>query len=115
MFTRFRFKAKVTRVLKDEFGYRPDRSDKQALTKVCQFAKSKALNEYDAAVIFMVAQLKQIRNLNTGENEVVPTTASFVTAQISNLSRMLSSRKLTREIVDHELAGTVGELRTAFS
>ncbi len=115
MFIQFRFKAKVTRVLEDEFGYSPDQFDKQTLAKVCRFAKSESLNEYDAAVIFMVAQLKQIRALNIIEDEAVPTTASFVTAQISNLSRLLNSRKLTREMVEHELAGTVGELRKAFS
>ena len=115
MFTRFRFLAKVTRVLKDEFGYSPDRFDKAALTKVCRFAKSQSLNEYDAAVLFMVAQLKQIHASNIGEDEAVPTTASFATVQISNLSRLLNSRKLTREMAEHELAGTVGELRTAFS
>ena len=115
MFTRFGFKAKVTRVLEDEFGYSPDRFDKQALAKVCQFAKSESLNEYDAAVIFMVAQLKQISASNAAVNEAVPTTASFVTTQINNLSRLMNSRKLTQEMVEHELAGTVGELRTAFS
>jgi len=115
MFIQFRFKAKVTRVLEDEFGYSPNQFDKQTLAKVCRLAKSESLNEYDAAVIFMVTQLKQIQSRNIVGNEVVPTTASFVKAQIGNLSRLLNSRKLTREIVDHELAGTVGELRTAFS
>jgi hypothetical protein len=80
----FSFEDKVRGVLKRQFNYRTGSFQSEILTSICLNARASKLNEYDAAIMFMMVQMNTI---STGNIEA----KRFVEKHCENARRCLSA------------------------
>ena len=111
------FKAKVLRVLDGEFDYPPHHVQWAALDKVCFAAKEQSMNEFDAAVMYMMLQLNAVYEANTRTSTIRDDIKEFVrkqTARISLLARR-DGRLSPKMLIRSGLFEAVDDLRSTFA
>lgn len=79
----FGFKSKVKSVLRDQFNYIPGPFQGPIFKTVCREANRKGVNEYDAAIMFMMVQMNSL----SGDGDDVKT---FVRSHVNNIRNVLS-------------------------
>lgn len=81
MFAGIKFKTKVLNILKDDFKYEPGFFQLGVLRMVCTKARKLKVNEYDAAIMFMLSQINALSH--NQETQV------FVKKHLSQISKIL--------------------------
>jgi hypothetical protein len=90
-------KSKTKNVLKKDFYYAPIHAvQKPALSGIVQQAKSQNLNEYDAAIMFMLVQMNA---LSPSDSRA----AGFITEQGQNIENVMSLAASPRSEILHML------------
>ena len=114
MFARYRFRKKVSRILREEFGFEEAWTNGPVLDPVYEEALSKSLNTYEAAVVFVLQVLRNAAHSNVSNDWVVPLERQVARARIGAITRLIDSRKVTPEIVDAWLGHTLHEVRQGY-
>jgi len=79
----FGFKSRVISILHDKFDYPVSRMQMPILNGIAAQAKLERVNEYDAAIMFMLVMMNSLSGVDS-------TTTTFVKIQIRNVESMLS-------------------------
>ena len=79
----FGFPSKVKSILHNNFNYRPDMHQSFILKDICKQAKLQGVNEYDAAIMFM---MDQMNSLQGGGDDV----KAFIGTHCHNIKSVLS-------------------------
>lgn len=91
------FKGKTKKVLSKYFKYKPNSIQAPVLTKVASQAKLSGVNEYDAAIMFMLSQLN---TLKPGD----PRVESFTLEHLENIKSIIhlaaSPKRDIQEMMD---------------
>jgi len=114
MFGRIWFTVKVLHVLMDEFDYEPNKVQQGTLTEICKLVREQSLHEYDAAVLFMLVQLKAMHGTNSASGSSDPMTVAFVRQHLLSIERLRVREKLSGAMEQHGLPGAIQKLRMAF-
>lgn len=93
----FGFKSKVKSVLNDNFNYPVTGFQKPTLSAICNNAKHNGVNEYDAAIMFMMVQMNMLEGNSTDvisfikkHTNNIKSVQSLAASPESDVSQMLS-------------------------
>lgn len=95
------FKGRTKKVLAKYFKYKPNSMQAPVLSKVASQAKHSGVNEYDAAIMFMLSQLNA---LSSGD----PRVESFVLEHLENIERIIHLSASPRRDIQ-EMMGIVSD------
>lgn len=111
------FKAKVLQVLDGEFDYAPCHVQRAALDKVCFTAKEQSMNEFDAAVMYMMLQLNVVYEFNSRASTIRDDIREFVRKLTSriNLLAHRDGRLSQRMLIRSGLFEVLDDLRSTFA
>ena len=93
MFARYRFRKKVSRILRDEFGFEEEWTNGPVLDSVYEEALTKSLNSYEAAVLFVLQVLRNGAASKASNDWIVPLESQIARARIGAITRLIDSRK----------------------
>lgn len=93
----FGFKSKVKSVLNDNFNYPVTGLQKPTLSAICNNAKNDGVNEYDAAIMFMMVQMNMLEGNSPDvisfikiHTRNIKTVQSLAVSSENDVSRMLN-------------------------
>ncbi len=113
MFGKILLRRQIMQILRDEFGFEPDGATRDALGAVCDDAEAQSLSAYDAAVVFMLRELREEHaNAASGQGAILDSRLAH--ARIGTIARLIDHRKVTPRIVDAWLGHSLLELRRVY-
>lgn len=115
MFARYVMSKRIARILREEFAFAPESRHQPALDAVTRDAIAQSLNAYEAAVMFMLEELRVIHDHGVSGNELVPVTGKMAHMRIGAIARLIDQRKVSPTVVDSGVGHALRELRQVYA
>lgn len=109
----FGFEGKVKSVLREKFNYEPGSFQLPILKEIAAEAKRQALNEFDAAIMFMMVQMNSLtpgkedcKTFVRTHSRNIESVLSLARSPYADIVNMLSTIKANHGLIDGAVDGT---------